>query len=134
MAISPTTLEALEIYLNDAARGANEDGPLFSAIAGDRSGREPLTPDAIYKLVKRYALAAGMATRQRLGPHAMRSTAATNALEHGADLQQVQQWLGHSKIETTRIYGHRELRVQDSSSFKVDYYGSPQVREIFART
>ena len=121
VAISPATLEALEIYLDSVQHGANAEAPLFTAIAGERSGRDALTSDAVYKLVRRYALAAGLASRRRLSPHALRSTAATNALEHGADLKQVQQWLGHSKIETTRIYDHRESRVQDSPSFKVDY-------------
>ena len=32
--------------------------------------------------------------------HALRATAATNALAHNADIAKVQEWLGHSNIAT----------------------------------
>jgi site-specific recombinase XerC len=40
-------------------------------------------------------------------PHAVRATAATNALDHQADIAKVQEWLGHANIAATRIYDHR---------------------------
>ena len=36
--------------------------------------------------------------------HALRATAATNALEHEADIARVQDWLGHANVSTTRLY------------------------------
>jgi integrase/recombinase XerD len=39
-----------------------------------------------------------------IGAHALRATAATNALDHQADIAKVQEWLGHTNIATTRIY------------------------------
>ena len=42
-----------------------------------------------------------------IGAHAPRATAATNALDHQADIAKVQEWLGHANIATTRIYYHR---------------------------
>ena len=44
----------------------------------------------------------------------LRATAATNALDHQADIAKVQEWLGHAKIATTRIYDHRRTRPKDS--------------------
>ena len=38
-----------------------------------------------------------------IGAHALRATAATNALDHQADIAKVQEWLGHANIATTRI-------------------------------
>ena len=32
--------------------------------------------------------------------HALRATAATNALEHEADIARVQDWLGHANVST----------------------------------
>ena len=55
------------------------------------------------------------------GPHALRATAATNALEHGADIAKVQERLGHSNISTTRLYDKRKTRPEDSPTFKVEY-------------
>ena len=53
--------------------------------------------------------------------HALRATAATNALDHQADIPKVQEWLAHANIATTRIYDHRKTRPEDSPTFKVDY-------------
>ena len=49
----------------------------------------------------------------------MRATAATNALDNGADIAKVQEWLGHANIATTRIYDRRKTRPEDST-FKGD--------------
>ena len=56
-----------------------------------------------------------------IGAHALRATAATNALDNKADIAKVQEWLGHANIATTRIYDHRRSRPEDSPTFKVDY-------------
>ena len=56
-----------------------------------------------------------------IGAHALRATAATNALDHQADIAKVQEWLGHANIATTRIYDHRKTRPEDSPTFKVAY-------------
>jgi len=53
--------------------------------------------------------------------HGLPARAATNALEHEADIAKVQQWLGHANISTTRIYARRGLRPEDSPTFKVWY-------------
>ena len=60
-------------------------------------------PDGIYKLVRAYSALLGF----EIGAHALRATAATNALDHEADIAKVQEWLGHANIATTRIYDHR---------------------------
>jgi hypothetical protein len=49
---------------------------------------------------------------------AMRATAATNALEHEADIAKVQQWLGHADISTTRMCDKPHQRPEDSPTFK----------------
>jgi hypothetical protein len=53
-----------------------------------------------------------------IAPHALRATAATNALDHPADIAKVQEWLGHANIATTRIYDHRKTRPEDSPTSK----------------
>lgn len=42
-------------------------------------------------------------------PHRFRRTTATNALNRGMPLEQVQQMLGHEKIETTTIYARSDF-------------------------
>jgi len=71
-------------------------------------------------MLKQYGAAAGI-NLDGLCLHALRATAATNALENAADIAYVQAWLGHANISTTRLYDRRRSRPEDSPTFKVDY-------------
>ena len=50
-----------------------------------------------------------------------RTMAATDAIDQGADIAKVQEWLGHASVSTTRVYYHRKSRPEDSPVFKVSY-------------
>ena len=58
---------------------------------------------------------------ENMGPHALRATATTSALENDADIAQVQEWLGHSNISTTKVYDRRDAKPRQSPTFKVKY-------------
>jgi integrase/recombinase XerD len=117
--LHPGTNELIHDYLEAAGHAADDNGALFRPIRNNRTGRidEALDPDMIYKLVQKYSAELGF----EIGAHALRATAATNPLDHQADIAKVQEWLGHANISTTRIYDHRKTRPEDSPTFKVNY-------------
>jgi len=63
-----------------------------------------LTPRSIERIVKFYAIAAGIS--KKVTPHIIRHSFATDLLSNGADIRSVQMMLGHANIATTQIYTH----------------------------
>jgi site-specific recombinase XerD len=93
--------------------------PLFIPLRGKLTAAG-ITANGIYTVVAAYANMAGIQV-DGLGVHGLRATAATNALEHEADIAKVQAWLGHANISTTKIYDRRQNRPEDSPTYKVKY-------------
>ncbi len=117
----PQALAAITDYLQVSAHAGEASAPLF--VSASRRGKEALQPmerQRIRDLITRYATRAGL-PRAAVRPHALRATAATNALEHGADIAKVQDWLGHANPATTRLYDKRADRPEESPTFRVVY-------------
>ena len=106
-------------YLEATGHGDDDAGALFRPLHHNRGegATAAMEPDGVYRIVRAYSKALGF----EIGAHALRATAATNALDHQADIAKVQEWLGHANIATTRIYDHRKTRPEDSPTFKVAY-------------
>jgi site-specific recombinase XerD len=121
--LHPGSQERITEYLEAAGHAQLASSPLFRPVRNNRNGGRldtGLTADGIYQLIKFYGKQVGIGV-DRFGPHAARATAATNALDAGADIAKVQEWLGHANISTTRVYDHRKTRPEDSPVFKVKY-------------
>ena len=104
--------------------GEDRASPLLRPVKNNTTNEgldKSLSPNAVYQyIVIRYAEKAGIQF-EGLCPHALRTTAATTALDNGADIAKVQDWLGHANISTTRLYDKRQSRPEESPTYKVEY-------------
>lgn len=63
-----------------------------------------LTTRSVQRIVEKYAKLAKLPIK--ITPHGIRHSFATDLLQHGAGLRDVQEMLGHKNISTTQIYTH----------------------------
>ena len=84
------------------------DGPLFRTALGRtlQLSERPCEAKDIHRMVKRRLKAAGLPSI--LTCHSFRATTATDLLEQGLSLEDVQELLGHADPRTTRLYDRRD--------------------------
>jgi integrase/recombinase XerD len=90
--ILPALAQELRTHLGDRATGY-----LFETI-----NHTAYSSRRIQQIIKETAAEAKIA--KQVYPHLLRHSVATALLERGMPLEQIQKFLGHSKLETTQIY------------------------------
>ena len=115
MIVDPVEI-ALRDYLKTRGR-TNSKEPLFTSIAHRNKGGR-MTTRSISRIIKNALISAGY-NSDRLTAHSLRHTAATLNLLNGATIEETQQLLGHSNINTTMIYSHALERINNHSEERI---------------
>jgi integrase/recombinase XerD len=90
--ILPELAQELRTYLGDRTVGY-----LF-----ETNRHQQYSSRRIQQIVKEIAVRAKI--KKRVYPHLLRHSVATTLLERGMPIDQIQKFLGHSKLETTQVY------------------------------
>jgi len=96
--VADFTLFALRELVNEYDKRGPED-PLFQNRFG-----EALTPRTVQRILQKAKERAKI--NKKVTPHVLRHSFATFSLQHGLNLAEIQEILGHANINTTRVYSH----------------------------
>jgi integrase/recombinase XerD len=111
-ALPASAAAAVDAYLAERATREGRSpgaasGPLFTTSSG-----RPVDRVEVFRLVRRLAERAGLPDPHAVTPHALRHTFATIATERGADLDDLQDAMGHADPRTTRRYQRAARRLE----------------------
>ncbi|MDD4503834.1 MAG: site-specific tyrosine recombinase XerD [Clostridiaceae bacterium] len=93
-------MKYVRIYLNDYRRKLCSDENC-TLLFVNFHGRK-MTRQGFWKIIKYYTSKANI--NKTITPHTLRHSFAVHLIENGADLQVIQEMLGHSDISTTQVY------------------------------
>lgn len=96
----PAALRALSIYVKDVRDGmvaSADEQALFVNINGVRMSRQ-----GFWKILKHYQETAHI--EKEITPHTLRHSFAVHLLENGADINSLQELMGHCDISSTQMY------------------------------
>jgi integrase/recombinase XerD len=122
LAIHPNPAQRIRAYLEGAGHAGDFDGPMFRPISHNREGQEGrrhMDPDAIDRVLRKYAKAIGL--NRGFSAHSMRATFITTALENRATLDDVQRAAGYAEPGIPKLYDRRGYNPEKSASFFATY-------------
>lgn len=79
----------------------------------------PFSGGCLHNHVVAAARKAGI-TKSKVTSHTLRHSYATHLLEEGVALPTIQEWLGHSSIESTRLYSHVTSKLRRAGTSSLD--------------
>jgi site-specific recombinase XerD len=112
LAVAPSLGHALDVQLGGRSKGL---------ILATATGR-PWDRSEAWRAVRRIAKAAAVAEPDKIGPHTLRHSAVTFALQSGQALDRVQDFAGHSDPRTTQRYNRRRGQLDGHAAYALDDY------------
>jgi site-specific recombinase XerD len=101
--VAAQDLERLQMYLGYARPQLLQACKTDALFIEAHKGR-PLSRQGLYIRIK--ALARKANIKKRVGTHTLRHSIATHLLQSGMKLEKIQEFLGHSVLDSTQIYTH----------------------------
>ena len=120
--LSQEAFKALQAWVEQRGR---QMGPLFTHVSkGGRVVNRRLTPQAVYTILKRRQMQAGLTP---FTPHDLRRSAITDLLAANVDVLTVSAIAGHASADTTRRYDRRaeETRKAAAEKLRSPYQEAP---------
>jgi integrase/recombinase XerD len=115
-------LENIKFALIDYLKNGRPESDLENIFVGIRNGGKPLTNTCIHQIVSKYFQKAGIDISERKhGPHAMRHSLASSMLHNNTPMYVIKEVLGHSNINTTRMYLNIDLDALKELALEVPY-------------
>lgn len=108
--------DAIREYLAER-KVSNTASPLFASESNRNNGGR-MTTRSISRIVKNTLVNAGF-NSDRLTAHSLRHTTATLNLLNGGTIEETQQLLRHTNINTTLIYSHALERAENNSEERI---------------
>lgn len=109
--IAEKNMQELKLYIEYArpqllsARSSPPSGELEGAVFFIRAQNGyPLDRQGLYVRLKHLARKAGI--KKKVGTHTLRHSIATHLLQSGMKLERIQEFLGHSTLDSTQLYTH----------------------------
>lgn len=108
--LTAVTVAVLRVWL--AERDDHPNDPLFPTVRGHRLSR-----DALEHRLAKYASTAARSCpslrEKKITLHTLRHTSAMQLLHAGVDTTVIALWLGHERVDTTKIYLHADLALKE---------------------
>ena len=118
ISLGQTTISSIDEWLIARGEMLAEDAPLFCAVHKGYWGNR-LHPHSIYKLVRKYAITAGI--DKVMSPHRIRHSSITEALNlTNGDVRKVQKLSRHSNLNTLMIYDDNRQNLQGEVTEMLD--------------
>jgi integrase/recombinase XerD len=97
------TMQMITLYIDVGRPQLLQDHKTDRLFIDANKGR-PMQGQSLYIRVK--SLVKQAKVKKKVGTHALRHSIATHLLQSGMKLEQIQQFLGHSSMDSTQLYTH----------------------------
>ena len=101
--VAEKNFEELKLYLDYARKELLQGNQSTIFFIGANKGG-PMNKQSLYIRIKKLVSKAKI--KKKAGTHTLRHSIATHLLQSGMKLERIQQFLGHSQLDSTQIYTH----------------------------